>query len=60
MVLTPVSTAVNAVEEFVRKPELTGVIAEVSGEKFTFRQAPEFVDVDTKNNIEMFWKLGYA
>lgn len=60
MILTPVSTAVNAVEEFVKMSELTGVIAEISGEKFTFRPPPEYVDEDTKANIETFWRLGYA
>jgi hypothetical protein len=60
MVLTPISTAVSAVEEFVKEPVLSGVIAEISGHRFTFRHTPEYVDSDTKSNLEMFWKLGYA
>lgn len=60
MILTPVSTAVNAVEEFIKKQELSGVCAEISGDKFTFRPPPEYVDENTEKNIEMFWKLGYA
>lgn len=58
MILTPVSTAVNAVNEFVTKTDLSGIVAEISGDNFTFRDPPEFVDEDTAKNIEMFWKLG--
>ena len=60
MILTPVSTAVNAVEEFVTNSRLTGVIAEISGDNFTFRAPPDFVDEDTGKNLETFWRLGYA
>jgi hypothetical protein len=60
MILTPVSTAVNAVEEFVTNSRLTGVIAEISGDSFTFRAPPDFVDEDTGKNLETFWRLGYA
>ena len=60
MILTPVSTAVNAVEQFVTDTKLTGVIAEVHGEKHTFRPPPEYVDADSAKNIEMFWTLGYS
>jgi NAD(P)-dependent dehydrogenase (short-subunit alcohol dehydrogenase family) len=60
MILTPVSTAVGAVEEFVRNRELSGICAEISGDKFTFRPPPEYVDEATGKNIETFWRLGYA
>lgn len=60
MRLTPVSTAVKAVENFVEKPELAGIIAEISGEEFTFRPPPDFVDEMTRSNLEMFETLGYA
>lgn len=60
MILTPVSTAVKAVQNFVSKPELSGIIAEISGDDFTFRPHPEYVDAMTKSNLDMFGKLGYA
>ena len=60
MILTPISTAVKAVESFVTKPELSGIIAEISGDDFTYRQPPEYVDSITKKNLDMFWQLGYA
>jgi len=60
MILTPVSTAVKAVRNFVSKPELSGIIAEISGDNYTFRSPPEYVDSMTKSNLEVFEKLGYA
>lgn len=60
MILTPVSTAVDAVREFMKRPEVTGVVAEISERKFTFRPPPEFVDESTGQNLETFWRLGYA
>jgi hypothetical protein len=60
MILTPMSTAVSAVEEFVTNPKVTGAIAEISGEKFTYRAQPEYLDESTEKNLDMFWTLGYA
>jgi hypothetical protein len=60
MILTPISVAVDAVREFMTKPELTGATAEVSGEKFTLRSPPEYVDEITRKNMDAFWSLGYA
>ncbi|KAL3426635.1 hypothetical protein PVAG01_00144 [Phlyctema vagabunda] len=60
MIITPMSTIVAAVEEFVSKPEHNGIIAEISGDRFTFRDPPEYVDENTGKNIENFWQLGYA
>ncbi|KAF4634320.1 hypothetical protein G7Y89_g3784 [Cudoniella acicularis] len=60
MQITPMSTALEAVGEFLAKPELTGRIAEVSGDKFTLREAPEYVDEMTRKNLDTFTALGYA
>jgi hypothetical protein len=60
MKLTPMSTLLNAVKEFCLDTSLTGVTAEISGEKGTFRGPPEYVDEITKQNMEMFIALGYA
>lgn len=60
MILTPMSTAVKAVEQFVDDSSLTGKVAELHGEHVTFAEPPEYVDEDTRTNIEMFVKLGYA
>ncbi|PMD46580.1 putative short chain dehydrogenase/reductase [Hyaloscypha variabilis F] len=60
MKLTPMSTLLNTVKEFCMDTSLTGVTAEVSGEKGTHRWPPEYVDEITKENMEMFVKLGYA
>jgi len=60
MILTPMSTAVKAVEQFVNNSSLSGKIAELHGEHVTFAEPPEYVDQDTKTNIEMFAKVGYA
>ena len=60
MQLTPMSTLLNTVKEFCLDPSLTGVTAEISGEKGTHRWPPEYVDDITRENMEMFVKLGYA
>lgn len=60
MALTPMATAVNAVEKLMRDPSLTGKVLELHGENFSFAEQKEFADDGTRNNIEMFWKLGYA
>jgi len=60
MILTPVSTAVAAIEAFSTQPSLTGKVAEISGDNFTIREQPDFVDEDTKTNLETFSKLGYS
>jgi len=60
MQLTPMSTLLNAVQQFCTNPGLSGVTAEISGEKVTFREPPEWVDDITRENIAMFSKLGYA
>lgn len=60
MALTPMSTLISAIQEFTTNTSLTGVTAEISGEKFTIRHPPEFVDDITKKNFDAFWALGYA
>lgn len=60
MVVTPMSTLVNAVAGFVEDPKLSGQIGEVHGDKVTLAQPQPYVDADSKANIEMFWTLGYA
>jgi hypothetical protein len=54
------STLVNVVQQFCTNPNLSGVTAEISGEKATFRDPPDWVDDITRENIAMFSKLGYA
>lgn len=60
MVTTPVSTAVRAVSQFVEDPSVTGKVAELHGENITFAEQKEYADESVRENIEMFWKLGYA
>ncbi|KAE8143116.1 hypothetical protein BDV38DRAFT_267147 [Aspergillus pseudotamarii] len=60
MILTPMSTATNAVAQLVGDESLTGKIAELHGENVTFAEPPAYVDEDTEKNIENFWNLGYA
>ncbi|CZR63869.1 related to short chain dehydrogenase/reductase [Phialocephala subalpina] len=60
MTVTPMATLISAVQEFTMNETLSGVIAEVSGEKFTIRSPPEFVDDISKKNLDAFWALGYA
>ena len=60
MVITPMSTLISAIQEFTTNTTLSGVTAEISGEKFTIRHPPEYVDEITKQNIDAFWALGYA
>ncbi|KAK4187854.1 hypothetical protein QBC35DRAFT_219114 [Podospora australis] len=60
MIVTPMTTLIKGVDKFLQDPSLSGQIAEIHGESVTLRDAHEFVDEDSKKNIEMFWTLGYA
>jgi len=60
MTVTPMSTLLSAVQELATNESLSGITAEISGPKFTFRDPPEFVDDISKQNLEAFWTLGYA
>ncbi len=54
------SVAIDAIREFVMNSSMTGVTAEISGERFTIRDPPEWVDEMTRKNFDTFWALGYA
>ena len=68
MAMTPMSTLVRGVDEIVRgvpgqgDPALrqSGGVAEIHGEHVTFRAAHDYVDADTKSNLDNFWNLGFA
>lgn len=60
MVITPMSTLVKGVAQFVSDPSLSGEIAEIHGDSVTLRPPHEFVDEDSRKNLENFWSLGYA
>lgn len=60
MIVTPMETLIKGVDKFLQDPSLSGEIAEIHGDKVTLREVHEFVDEDSKKNIEMFWTLGYA
>ncbi len=60
MKLSPMTTLLNAVKDFCLDTTLTGVTAEISGDKATHRKHPDFVDEITKENLEMFITLGHA
>ncbi|KAI0023425.1 15-hydroxyprostaglandin dehydrogenase [Xylariomycetidae sp. FL0641] len=63
MVVTPMSTLVAGVKRLVDDDdgdEVTGAVAEIAGENVTIRPQHEFVDEDSRRNIEHFWNLGYA
>lgn len=60
MIVTPMSTLIRGVEDFIANPGLTGVLAESHGDSVTIRPPHEYVDEDTQKNLEMFWRLGYA
>lgn len=60
MVLTPMSTLTKGVDQFIMDPSRTGQVAEIHGDSVTLRPPAEFVDDDTRKNMETFWSLGYA
>lgn len=60
MIITPISTLTRGVVQFIENPKLTGEIAEIHGDKVTLRPPHEFVDEDSRANLETFWGLGYA
>jgi len=57
MVITPMDTLIRGVAKFMDDPTLTGQVAEIHGDNVTIRPHHEFVDEDSKNNIDMFWKV---
>lgn len=60
MIITPMSTLVKGVAQFVSDSRLSGEIAEIHGGDVTLRPPHEYVDEDSKKNLENFWSLGYA
>jgi len=57
MVITPMDTLIRGVAKFMDDPTLTGQVAEIHGDSVTIRPHHKFVDEDSKNNIDMFWKV---
>lgn len=60
MVMTPMSTVLRGVDEILADRTITGQVAEIHGEKVTFRPHHEYVDEDSRRNLEVFERLGYA
>lgn len=60
MIVTPMSTLVEGVARFISDPSLNGQVAEIHGDSVTIREPPEYVDKDTKTNLDTFWNLGFA
>lgn len=60
MIITPMSTLIRGVSQLIADPSLNGQILEIHGDSTTARQAPEYVDEDSRKNLETFWNLGYA
>lgn len=60
MIITPMETLIRGVSQFVADPSLSGEIAEIHGSNVTLRPPHEYVDEDSKKNLEVFASLGYA
>ena len=60
MILTPVETLTRGVEQWVQDRARMGEVAEIHGESVTVRAEAEYVDEDSRKNLEEFWRLGYA
>lgn len=60
MIITPMSTLVKGVAQFINDSHLSGEIAEIHGDSVTLRPPHEYVDEDSKKNLQNFWSLGYA
>lgn len=60
MTVTPMSTLTKGVASLIADPSLNGQIFEIHGESVTPRVQPEYVDEDSRKNLETFWNLGYA
>ncbi|KAH7020500.1 15-hydroxyprostaglandin dehydrogenase [Ilyonectria destructans] len=60
MIVTPMSTLTRGVANFIADPTLTGAVAEIHGPSVTLRDNYDYVDEDSKKNLETFWSLGYA
>ena len=60
MTITPMETLIRGVDRFLTDPTVSGAVAEIHGNRVTIRPPHEYVDEDSKKNIETFWNLGYA
>lgn len=54
------ATLLRAVDQFLADPSVSGEVAEIHGHKVTIRPPHEYVDEESRQNIETFWTLGYA
>ncbi|KAI2470756.1 NAD(P)-binding protein [Annulohypoxylon bovei var. microspora] len=60
MIITPHSTLIKGITQLIADPKISGTVAEIHGEKVTLRTHHDYVDDDTKANMETFWKHGIA
>lgn len=60
MILTPFSTLIRGVDQFINDSSLTGAVAEIHGEAVTIRPPLDVVDEDSASNLEVFYNMGYA
>ena len=60
MVVTPMSTLIRGVSGFIDDPSLTGTVAEIHGDSVTFRPPHEYVDEDSRTNMETFAGLAFV
>ncbi|KAH6649574.1 hypothetical protein F5144DRAFT_588254 [Chaetomium tenue] len=58
MTITPMETLIRGVEQFLTDPTVSGAVAEIHGDRVTIRPPHEYVDEDSKKNIDTFWDLG--
>lgn len=60
MVVTPMSTLIRGVDQLLGDRKTTGAVAEIHGDSVTLRPHLDYVDADSKANLDNFWRLGYA
>lgn len=60
MIITPMTTLVDGVKRLLEDPALNGEVAEIHGNSVTLRPVHDFVDEDSRKNLENFWNLGFA
>lgn len=61
MVVTPIKTLIRGVDQFLADPSVSGEAAGIHGDKVTIKPHHEYVNEDSRRNIEAFWQLlGYA
>lgn len=60
MTVTPMTTLVRGVAQLLGDTSITGAVAEIHGDRVTLRPHLDYVDEDSRRNLENFWNLGYA